>query len=237
MKDMRKLGIGNIEEITWGTHFCYFYFSKKEYFESIIPYLTTGLVENELCLWITSKNITEEEAKKQMMNCMSDLSIKAKEGQMEVLPYDEWYLEDGEFDAQRVLKAWDDKLDYAISEGYTGLRIAANTDWLEEKHWDQWIEYERTINETIESKEIIAVCNYSLVECSSDRITDAILSHQFTVINKEGRNRVVANGNNSSIVNKLKKRINFLEGEKELFIDRELKMIELKEEIKRLKGL
>jgi len=235
MSNIRKLGLSNTTEIQWGTHICNLYFTKEDLLGVLIPYFKAGLINNEGCLWITSKSFNAEEAKSVLDERIPDFEQYFDKGQIEILPYDQWYVIDGIFDKQRVLNAWLKKLDYALEAKYDGIRISGSTDWIEEKNWEQWVDYEKQVDEGIKNYNMLAVCNYALLECGASKASDAILNHHFSIITKDRKQRVIANSNVSSVVKELNDRIKNLEKENKLFVNQELRIIELKKRIELLK--
>ena len=143
LEKIRKTGIDIIGDVAWGTHFCQFYKTKKDLLEILVPYFKAGLENNEFCMWITSKPLSEKDAAKALANALPDFDSYLKKGQIEFIPYDKWYLRNGVFNSKRVLKGCLRKLDNALSKGYEGLRLTGNTFWLEKKDWKKFTDYER----------------------------------------------------------------------------------------------
>lgn len=183
-KSLRKSGIDIIEDAPWGTHFCQFYQTKEDLIDILIPYFKAGLENNEFCMWITSQPLDEEEAKEALRKAYSEIDIYLERGQIEIIPYDCWYVVDGTFDPQRILNGWIEKLDQALAKGYDGLRLSGNTFWLEKEGWNDFIEYEELIDTTIENYQMMALCTYFLEKCSATNIIDVVSNHQFALVKK-----------------------------------------------------
>src|SRR4051812_17285676 len=62
MPELQKSGIELLGDVSWGTHFCVFYETKKDLLEILVPYFKAGLENNEFCLWIVSDPVTCEDA-------------------------------------------------------------------------------------------------------------------------------------------------------------------------------
>jgi signal transduction histidine kinase len=190
---VRESGIDVLGSVLWGTHVCLFYRTKKDLINILVPYFKAGLENNEFCMWITSDPLDPAEAKKALKNAMPDFDKYLTKGQIEILPHDQWYLDRGVFDRERVIKDWMGKLNLALSNGYAGARISGNTAWLNEEFWGSFIEYEHQLNETIDRLPIIAVCTYRLDGCGTSEIVDVANNHQLAIIEKEGRWKLVKN--------------------------------------------
>jgi signal transduction histidine kinase len=159
---------------------------RKDYFEA-------GLRNNEFCMWVTSEPLTAEDARAMMREAIPGFEAYQAKGQIEVIPYTEWYLVNGDFDSKRVLNGWVEKLDGAMEKGFSGLRLTGNTFWLEKSLWKNFMGYEQEINDTIGRYNMIAVCTYSLDACGANEVIDIVNTHQFAMIKSEGEWKLIEN--------------------------------------------
>ena len=183
---MRKSGNDIVGDIPWGTHFCQFYQTKEDLKDVLVPYFKAGLENNEFCMWIISQPLSVEEAKEALRRSVPDIDAYLEKGQIEIIPYTHWYVNEGVFDSERVLKGWVEKLDNALENGYDGLRLSGNTFWLEKKDWKDFVGYEEEIDRVLGNYRMITLCTYSLDRCNSTEIIDVVSNHQFALIKKEG---------------------------------------------------
>ncbi|MBM4140137.1 MAG: PAS domain S-box protein, partial [Nitrospira sp.] len=187
MIERRKTGIDSIGDVPWGTHLCQFYNNKKDLIDILVPYFKTGLENNEFCLCVTSKPLTEKEAKKTIKRAVPDLDQYLKRGQIEIVPHTEWYLKDGAFNLQRALNAWFNKLNQALAKGYDGMRVTGNMYWLERRGWKDFDRYEEELNNAIGKYRMIALCTYPLDKHEVHEVIDIVRNHQFALIKREGK--------------------------------------------------
>ncbi|MCJ7729167.1 MAG: MEDS domain-containing protein [Sedimentisphaerales bacterium] len=190
---LRETGIDVLGSVLWGTHVCLFYRTKEDLINVLVPYFKAGLENNEFCMWITSAPLDPTEAKSAMKKAMPDFDKCLKKGQIEIFPHDQWYLDRGIFDRERVIKGWMGKLNLALSNGYAGMRINGNTTWLDEGTWESFIKYEEQINETFDRFPIIVVCAYCLDKCGTSEIVNVANNHQLALIQKEGKWKLAKN--------------------------------------------
>ena len=183
-ENLRKFGLEIIGNIPWGTHLCQFYETRKDLTDILVPYFAEGLRNNEFCMWITSPPLEGKEAKEALRKAVPDLDLYLEKGQIEMLSYDDWYVLDGEFDADRVLQGWVKKEKDALSRGFEGLRLTGNTFWVERKDWRSFTDYEASINDVIGAHRMIALCTYSLKKCNSSDVVDVIRNHAGTLVRK-----------------------------------------------------
>jgi len=184
---LRNSGIDVIGGVPWGTHFCQFYQTKQDLIDILVPYFKAGLEDNEFCMWVTSEPLIVVEAEEAMRKAVNDFDEYLHRGQMEIIPYNEWYLLGGTFDDDRVLNGWIDKLEQALARGYSGLRLTGNTLWLERNHWQAFTEYEAKVNDIIGKYRMMAACTYNLDKCDGTAVIDVVKNHQFALIKREGK--------------------------------------------------
>jgi hypothetical protein len=138
---LRKSGIDIVEDVPWGTHICQVYQTKEDLTEILVPYFKAGLENNELCLWVTSQPLEEEDAIDALRMVVPDLNVYLEKGQIEIISYKDWFLTEGAFDPEKVTNGCAEKLAYASRNGYEGVRLSGNNSWLDEENWDSFIKY------------------------------------------------------------------------------------------------
>jgi signal transduction histidine kinase len=190
---IRETGIDALGSVLWGTHFCLFYRTKQDLLNILVPYFKAGLENNEFCMWITSDPLDPTQAKNAMKEAMPDFDKYLRKGQIEILPYDQWYLEADDFNQQRTLKKWNDKLTGALTNGYAGMRVTGNTTWIDQKVWTNFVDYEHTLNEMIDRWRIIAVCTYCLDSCGPAEIVQVVNTHQLALIERAHQWELIKN--------------------------------------------
>ncbi|OGO23440.1 MAG: hypothetical protein A2144_05520 [Chloroflexi bacterium RBG_16_50_9] len=185
--ELRHSGIDVIGCVPWGTHFCQFFQTKQDLIDILVPYFKAGLENNEFCMWVTSEPLVVAEAQDAMRGAVNGFDEYLRKGQIEIIPYDEWYLPGGMFDDNRVLDGWVSKLARALARGYSGLRLTGNTFWLERNYWRAFTEYEAKVNNVIGRYRMMAICTYSLDKCDGAAVIDVVRNHQFALIKQEGK--------------------------------------------------
>ncbi|HEM61604.1 MAG TPA: PAS domain S-box protein, partial [Chloroflexi bacterium] len=187
----RYTGIDALGDVPWGTHFCLFYETRQDLTDLLVPYFKEGLENNEFCMWITSEPLEAEDAKNALQRVVTNLSDYLDKGQIEILDYAQWYTKSGSFDADRVLQGWLAKEREAVERGFDGLRLTGNTFWLEEENWSAFEQYEAAIDGVIHQHRILALCTYSVKRCGLAEVVDVVHNHQFALIKREGKWRVL----------------------------------------------
>ena len=183
--ELRTSGINLVGNVPWGTHFCQFYETKEDLKDILIPYFKAGLENNEYCVLITADPLAALEAKEALKKAVPDFNGYYQEGQIDILPYTEWYTKGGCFDSDRVLNGWIEKLENALENGYEGLRLTGNTFWLENKDWDDFVDYEEAVDTVIGQYQMMALCTYCLEKCSAAEVIDVVNNHEFAIIKRK----------------------------------------------------
>lgn len=200
---IRKSGVDIIGDVPWGTHFCQFYQTSQDLTDILVPYFKEGLENNEFCMWITSEPLNVEDVKKALIESVPGAEIYLNNNQIEILDYKDWYLKGDEFNSEKVLDGWIQKLNDAINLGYDGLRLTGNTFWLEKDNWDDFTDYERDVDAVIGNYRMIAMCTYSLDRCNAVEIIDVINNHEFALIKHKGEWTQIKNTHKEKIEDEL----------------------------------
>ena|GEM_PF-3364569 len=188
---LRQSGIDPIGYIPWGTHISQLYENKEDLIDILVPYFKAGLENNEYCLWITSNIITRKDIEEAMNRAMPNFNEYLTAGQIELMPYYNFYLEKDNFVVESIIKKCINFNNKALQKGYYGLRISTDESWIERKYWKKLLEYERELNNYIKSYRMIFLCTYSYAKCEASDIVDIIQIHQSVLIRKDKKWTVV----------------------------------------------
>ena len=183
----RKSGIDIIGDVAWGTHICQLYQTKEDLMEILVTYFKAGLENNEFCLWVTSQPVEVEDAKDALRKVIPDFSTYLEKGQIEIIPYTDWFITEGVFDSKRVSNSRFEKLNHALDNGYDGMRLSGNTTWLEKESWSSFIEFKEQTDKDMDTYKMINLCTYFLGRHNAAEIIDVVVNHQFALIKREGK--------------------------------------------------
>jgi PAS domain S-box-containing protein len=208
---LRDSGIKIVGRVPWGTHFCQFYETRGDLRGILVPYFKAGLKNNEFCMWVCSEPLGAPEAKQALGKAVPDLARRIRKGQIEILPYTDWYLKGGKFSPRRVLKGWLDKLEKALAKGYDGLRLSGDTFWLEDKDWNAFADYENEVNTIISRYPMMALCTYPLGKCRVEEVLDVLDSHQRALVRRAGKWTLVESTSRKEVFERNKELANAVE--------------------------
>ncbi len=180
-------------QASWGTHFCYFYETKQDLLDIVIPYFKIGLENNEFCLWIVSDSefVTMQEATSALQKGLPDLDPYLAQQSIEVVAHDDWFLREGAFDLHDVVNRFKEKLDEALVRGHVGMRLNGSPAWLCKKNGGGLREFEQELDKLFHNLRIVAACSYPIAICGAADLLDAASAHQFAIARRHGNWEVV----------------------------------------------
>jgi DNA-binding CsgD family transcriptional regulator len=187
----RKTGLPILGEMSWGSHCCHFFETRRDLLDTLLPYFKVGLEAGELCVWIVHAPMTEAAARRELRQAVPGADRYLTDGSIEIVSSGEWYLKGGRFSLKRVMRAWDARLAQAAARGYSGMRANGNTAWLERKDWKRFEDYEATLNEAMAQKPMILICSYDVKRCGAVEVLDVARSHQFAIAKRLGKWEVI----------------------------------------------
>lgn len=185
VEKLRYTGIETIGYVPWGSHYSQLYNTKHDLADVLVPYFQAGLLNNEACVCITLDDVGESVMKEALSKVMPDFDNYVKIGQMKFMSYKDIYHENNKVKVNRLIDTWTNLCDNALSEGYEGLRISGDGSWVETSQWNEFIKYEKELDNIIKQYKLIALCTYSLSNCSASDIIDIIQSHQSMLVRKD----------------------------------------------------
>jgi len=183
---LRRMGISELDDQPWGTHFCLFYDTHEDLLDLLIAFFKAGLADHEFCLYVASEPISTEAAEQALRQAIPDFARYQSEGQIEIISHQSWYLAGGDFNPARVRQRWIDRLDQSLARGYAGMRFVANAFWLEKQDWQTFSEYEAQMDEAFRELRLLALCVYAMAQCSAADMLDVVQHHQFTIARRHG---------------------------------------------------
>jgi PAS domain S-box-containing protein len=183
---MRKTGVEVIGDMPWGTHFCLFYETTADLLEITVAYCKAGLENQEFCLWVVAEPLVVEEAMRALQRAVPDFDRYFADHSIEIVAARDWYLQNGIFDLNRVIRGWNEKLARASARGYAGVRVTGVTAWLEKKDWKDFCEYEDSLNQAVANQRLAVLCTYPLAACGAAEILDVVRTHQFALTKRRG---------------------------------------------------
>src|SRR6202162_6188262 len=179
--ELRTTGIGVVGDVFWGSHFYLFYETKEDLLDTLVPYFKAGLESGEFCVWAAYKPLTVGDLKRALRRSVPNFDRYLNNHSIELVSYRQFCLDGQELDLKRVIRRWNERLAYALANGYAGLRFGVNIAWLAKRERRAFSEYEGELDDFIGSRRILALCTYPLARSTAAEILDVARTHQFAI--------------------------------------------------------
>ncbi len=180
-EQLRSTGIGVVGDVPWGTHFFLFHETQEDLIDACLPYFRAGLESRELCIWAIAEPLTEEEIRYCLRDAVPGFDEYFESRSIEIVNGREWYMSGDDLDLEKVTRGWKHKMERALNGGYAGLRLSADTAWLEKRDWKEFCQYEKEVNDYISDTQMLALCTYPLPGSAAVEILDVMRTHQFAL--------------------------------------------------------
>lgn len=178
LKPVTDSGLAGVGSIPFGLHLCSFYMDKRDLIDLLIPFFKSGLENRERCVWITAPPLPASEALTELRKVVPHVEDRIRKGDLRVVEAESWYQE---LAGVEVLQHWLKEEEKALADAYQGLRLAANMSFVKDEAWESFMEYERSVNESLGSRRIIALCGYDLRQCHATDIFEVTRTHQHSI--------------------------------------------------------
>jgi PAS domain S-box-containing protein len=179
-------GIGVMGDMPWGTHFCYFFETKRDLLDTSVPFFRAGLENHEFCLWSIYSPVTEADALEALRQSIPDLGRHLADGGIEIVLHPAPSVDGTIAETRSIVRRLQEKLDDALARGYTGMRVAGCPACLQQANTEYFREFERELGNAVANRRMIALCYFPLAESSAAAILDAARSHQFALARRQG---------------------------------------------------
>lgn len=165
-------------------HVCAFFNSRDEEYEVLTPFFKEGIDQGEKVFHIVNPaNLDDHHTR--LEHAGIDTGKCKACGQLEVVPWQNAYLdESGTFNKERMLETVDKVTKGGLAEGYSGMRIMGDMEWVFSgaPGSDEILEYEAAVNDVLLRNSQPAVCVYDIAKLSGSMMMDLLRTHPLTLI-------------------------------------------------------
>jgi hypothetical protein len=165
-------------------HMCVFIDSRDQQYDILLPFLREGLEQNNKILNIVDPLHMADHCRR-LSEGGFDVDSAKKKGQLGLFAFQEAYLLDGYFSADRMVALVESVLDQARKDGYPMVRGFG------EMHWavsglpgtEELVEYESRVNYVYSRFNDPLLCVYDVAKFSGRVVTDILCTHPKVVLN------------------------------------------------------
>jgi anti-anti-sigma factor len=171
-----------------GDHACLLHSSETGRHSAALRFVRRGLGEGQKVVYVAG------ERRRDAVACSlaasgPDLAGAIAAGRLDVRPPNEAYLEGRGFDAGRTIERLRDEIASAPGEGFSGMRIAAEMDWVPSSGTDprSLIDYESRVEELLRQTGTAALCQYDRRSFDLETTREAERVHHLVLAERDAQ--------------------------------------------------
>ncbi len=174
--------LSTLQKLKPRDHLCLIYETQEEQFGAAIPYISSGLQQNERCIYIADEN-TAGQVIAEMGRQGVDTDAAIDSGALIVAGKRDSYLKPGHFDPDWMLSFLQESTEAAKNDGFTALRVTGEMTWAlgDVLGADRLIEYENKLNTFFPHYDCSAICQYNINRFSPEIIRNVIFTHPMVI--------------------------------------------------------
>jgi PAS domain S-box-containing protein len=171
-----------LEQLTPHHHLCMIYERSEERFAVAIPFIRFGLDRGEKCIYIADDG-TEAAVREAMYAGGIDVERAIRTHSLVLKKKETTYLKRGSFDPEWMWSFWSDATAEAMSQGFSALRAAGESEWVVRgaQGLERWMEYESRLTHMLTHYNFLLLCQYSRQLFPPELILDVIRTHPVVV--------------------------------------------------------
>ena len=161
-----------------GDHICVIYSTSEELTRDVASFLAEGLRSRECC-WYVGDGVEIDSVRDALRKLGINVAAATKRGALQLISGDAAYIVHGTFDPEATIQIFNDAIEQAYTDGFTGFRAAAEMSWAmncaDGAH--QVIVYEALLKSLFASCRAIGLCLYDRKRMPLDVINGALCTH------------------------------------------------------------
>jgi hypothetical protein len=183
LSDRRDVRIGG-RAMGAARHVCAFFHSKDEEYRVLRSFIEEGLAAGEKAVHIVDPGRREEHRRHLAQVAGIDVDRAERDRLLDVLVWEQAYLQDQHFDQDRQLRLIEKVLKDGKAQGFPMTRLVANMEWaLEDRPGvEDIVEYETRLNFVLPKYEDPVICTYDLARFNASVVMDMLRTHPVVIV-------------------------------------------------------
>lgn len=165
-------------------HVCAFFDSRDDEYAVLAPFYREGIDWGEKAVHIVDPALRQDH-RRRLRDAGIDVERCESCGQLEVLSWEDVYMEGGTFDPEQMLATIDHAIAAGLKAGFPRVRAVGNMAWAcaDQPGSEKLIAYENRVNEVLARTRQPAVCVYDMAKLSGALLMDILRAHPLTLVN------------------------------------------------------
>src|ERR1700720_4463718 len=168
MKTATPIHVGG-SQLSEMRHVCAFFNSDEEEYRVLLPFIKDGFERGDKAIHVVSPDQHRDHLQR-LAGIGIDSTAVQRSGQFELRNSTETYLQDGQFDQDRMLESFEQMASGSAEGGFPLSRIVCRMDWASDgqSHIDDLIEFEARGNDVWCRHDDAVICTYHLSKFSGE---------------------------------------------------------------------
>jgi hypothetical protein len=164
-------------------HVCAFFNGLEEEYRVLLPFIKHGFECGDKAVHVVNPDQRGDHLQR-LAAAGIDLEAAQQSGQLELRTNTETYLQDGHFDQDRMLAAFEQMASGNAKGGFPLSRIVCRMDWAVElgSRVDNVVEFESRINDVWRRHDDAVICTYHLAKFGGETVIDIMRTHPMVII-------------------------------------------------------
>ena len=164
-------------------HVCAFFNSEEQEYRVLLPFINDGFKCGDKAVHVVNPHQCEDHLKRLAAIGVETNSAR-QSGQLEIKTSSEVYLQNGRFDQDRMLEAFEQMASGNVNTGFPLSRIVCRMDWAVEgrSYIDDVIEFESRVNDVWRRHDDAVICTYHLSKFGGDTVIDIMRTYPMIII-------------------------------------------------------
>jgi MEDS: MEthanogen/methylotroph, DcmR Sensory domain len=164
-------------------HVCALFNSDEEEYRALLPFIKDGFECGHKAVHVVNPYQRQEHLDR-LAQAGIDVTEAMGRGQLELRINTETYLQDGRFDPDRMVEAFEQMASGNAAGKFPLSRIVCRMDWAagEQSHLDDLVAFESRVNDVWRQHEDAVICTYDLRKFGGDTVVDILRTHPMVII-------------------------------------------------------
>lgn len=166
-----------------GRHLCAFFRGDDEAHRVLLPFVLEGFASGDKAVHVVRPDQEGPHLERLAAAGIDPAAVRTS-GQLEVRHNTETYLNDGGFDPDRMLVAFESMVSANAKSRFPTSRIICHMDWAarDRSHQEHLVEFESRVNEVWRRHDDTVICVYDLAKFGGDMVIDIMRTHPWVLI-------------------------------------------------------